>query len=134
MSRHAVTSTKSQPCIGQHSVSDTAGRAVLKRSLPGHGMRVFDTQPRSQGCDTVAVPGALQFLKLVSGVQVYVQWGLTTLAALLTLAYSAVSSHVPYRPAASKHQKGEGEEPLLKHQHPAPCRLRLMVRGLQRIP
>ena len=80
------------------------------------------------------VLGAGRPLNLVSGVQVYVQWGLTTLAALLTLAYSAVSSHVPYRPAASKQQKGEREEPLLKHQHPAPCRLRLMVRGLHCTP
>ena len=78
---------------------------------------------------SLQVLGARQPLNLVSGVQVYVQWGLTTLAALLTLTYSAVSSHVPYRPAASKHRKGGGEEPLLKHQHPAPCRLRLMVRG-----
>ncbi|KAK9845990.1 hypothetical protein WJX81_007894 [Elliptochloris bilobata] len=59
---------------------------------------------------------------------VYVQWGLTTLAALLTLAYSAVSSHIPFQAPPAKLQRGDSEEPLLKHGHPAPCRLRLLAK------
>jgi len=64
---------------------------------------------------------------------VYVQWGLTTLAALLTLAFSAVSSHVAWRGAASKQPKDGNAQPLLKPAHPAPCQWRLMVRAVVRI-
>jgi len=60
--------------------------------------------------------------------QVYVQWGLTTLAALLTLAFSAVSSHVAWRGPASKQPQDGNAQPLLKPVHPAPCQWRLMVR------
>ena len=59
--------------------------------------------------------------------QVYVQWGLTTLAALLTLAYSGVSSLVAWRGAEAKTSQDDSKQPLLKHAHPAPSRWQLMV-------
>ena len=57
--------------------------------------------------------------------QVYVQWGLTTLAALLTLAYSGVSSMVAG--AVAKTSQDDSKQPLLKHAHPVPSRWQLMV-------
>lgn len=62
--------------------------------------------------------------------QVYVQWGLTTLAALLTLAYSGVSSLVAWHGAAAKTSQDDSKQPLLKHAHPMPSWWQLMVCSL----